>query len=278
MTSTVGEALQGASLQLQQHSDSPGSDAQLLLRETLGKSRAWLLAHPESELSSDQLAEFETSLAELQGGAALPHVLGWWEFYGRRFHLGPQALIPRPETELLIEHALNQTASAAKILDIGTGSGCIAITLAMELPDSRVTASDLSWQALNVARRNIEDYDAGKRIMLVNSNLVDAFAGPFDLICANLPYIPTNQLAQLEVARREPRMALDGGPSGTVFIYEVLERLPEILARGGCALFEIDPDQSAGVVDRARISFPLAGLRVEKDLAGRDRLLVIERA
>ena len=146
MTTTVGEALERASLQLQPHSDSPGSDAQLLLGEALGKSRAWILAHSEGDLSGEQLAEFEISLAELLGGAALPHVLGWWEFYGRRFQLEPQVLIPRPETELLIEHALSRAAPAVTILDIGTGSGCIAVTLALELPESYVTASDLSWK------------------------------------------------------------------------------------------------------------------------------------
>ena len=278
MTTTVGEALEGASLQFRPHSDSPGSDAQLLLGEALGKSRAWILAHPESDLSNEQFAELEASLAELLGGAALPHVLGWWEFYGRRFQLEPQVLIPRPETELLIEHALVRSAPAVRILDIGTGSCCIAVTLALELPESRVTASDLSWEALKVARRNIEDHDVCQQVTLVNSNLVDAFAGPFDLVCANLPYIQTDQLAQLEVARKEPKLALDGGASGTEFIYEALETLPRILAQDGCALFEIDPDQVAGVVDRARTSFPLAGLRVEKDLTGRDRLLVVERA
>ncbi len=278
MTNTVGETLEGASRQLRPHSDSPGSDAQLLLGEALGKSRAWILAHPESDLSGVQLAEFETSLVEILGGAALPHVLGWWEFYGRRFRLEPQVLIPRPETELLIEHALNRTVTATSILDVGTGSGCIAVTLALELPESRVTASDLSWEALKVARRNIEDHDVSQQVTLVNSNLVDAFAGPFDLLCANLPYLPTDQLVQLEVARKEPRMALDGGTLGTVFIYEVLERLPGILASGGCALLEIDPDQAAGVLEQARKSFSLAGLKIEKDLAGRNRLLVVERA
>jgi len=278
MTSTVGEVLQRASLQLRQHSESPGSDAQLLVGEALGKSRAWILAHPESELSSDQLTEFETSLSEMLSGIALPHVLGWWEFYGRRFQLEPQVLIPRPETELLIEHALIRTVPAFRILDIGTGSGCIAVTLALEIPEARVTASDLSWEALKVARRNIDYYDVSQQVTLVNSNLVDAFAGQFDLICANLPYIPSDQLAQLDVARREPKLALDGGASGTVYIYEALEMLPRILAQGGCTLFEIGPDQAAGVVDKARRSFPLAELRIEKDLAGRDRLLVVERA
>ena len=112
----------------------------------------------------------------------------------------------------------------------------------------------------------------------MNSNLVDAFAGPFDLVCANLPYIPTDQLAQLEVARKEPILSLDGGASGTDLIYEVLETLPRILARDGCALFEIDPDQAAGVSIQSRSAFPSATLSVEKDLAGRERLLVVERA
>jgi release factor glutamine methyltransferase len=277
MTPTVGDVLEVASLKLRSHSDSPIADAQLLLRETLGRSRAWILAHPEHELSGDQLAEFEGSLAELLDGAALPYVLGWWEFYGRRFHLGPQVLIPRPETELLVEQAISRSVLTPRILDIGTGSGCIAVTLALEIPDSSIYASDLSWRALQVARRNIEAHGVEQTVTLVNSNLVEAFAGPFDLVCANLPYVAADQLHRLEVARKEPRMALDGGSFGTELIYEVLARLPGILAQSGCALFEIDPDQAAGVVGQARSRFPTERLRIEKDLAGRDRLLVVER-
>jgi release factor glutamine methyltransferase len=204
-------------------------------------------------------------------------VLGWWEFYGRRFHLEPQVLIPRPETELLIEQALSRPEPASRILDLGTGSGCIAVTLALELPKSRTVASDLSWEALQVARRNIEAHGVEQTVNLVNSNMVEAFAGPFDLVCANLPYVPTDQLPQLEVARKEPGMALDGGSFGTEFIYDLLEELPRILAPGGCALIEIDSDQAAGVAGQARSSFPSARMRIEKDLAGRERLLVLER-
>ena len=276
MTTTVGEALEGASRKLRQHSDSPGTDAQLLLGEALGQPRAWILAHPESELSSAQLAQFEVSLTEVLDGAALPHVLGWWEFYGRRFQLEPQVLIPRPETELLVEQALSRSVPASRILDLGTGSGCIAVTLALELPESHTTASDLSWEALQVARRNITAHGVERTVTLVNSNLVEAFAGPFDLISANLPYIASDHLPKLEVAGREPKIALDGGSLGAELIYQTLERLPEILAQGGWALFEIDPDQAASVIDQARSSFPSAGLRIEKDLAGLDRLLIIE--
>ena len=218
MTTTVGDALERASRKLRQHSDSPNADAQLLLGEALGRPRAWILAHSENELSSAELTEFEGSLTEVLNGTALPYVLGWWEFYGRRFHLEPQVLIPRPETELMVEQALRRSDPVSSILDLGTGSGCIAITLALELPESHAYASDLSWEALQVARRNIETHGVGQTVSLVISNLVEAFAGPFDLVCANLPYIASEQLPKLEVARREPKMALDGGSSGTELI------------------------------------------------------------
>ncbi len=276
MTTTVGEALERASRKLRQHSDSPGADAQLLLGEAIGRPRAWILAHSEYELSSTELPDFENSLTQVLDGVALPHVLGWWEFYGRRFHIEPQVLIPRPETELMVEEALRRLEPASRILDLGTGSGCIAVTLALELPESHTYASDLSWEALKVTRRNIAAHGVERAVTLVNSNLVEAFAGPFDLICANLPYIASDHLPKLEVAGREPKMALDGGNLGSELIDQTLERLPEILAQGGWALFEIDPDQAAWVLDRARSRFPSAGLRIEKDLAGLDRLLIIE--
>jgi release factor glutamine methyltransferase len=276
MTTNIGEALEGASRKLRQHSDSASVDAQLLLGEAIGRPRAWILAHSESELSIAELTEFEGSLTEVLDGAALPHVLGWWEFYGRKFHLEPQVLIPRPETELMVEQALRRPEVESRILDLGTGSGCIAVTLTLELPASHAYASDLSWEALQVARRNILAHGVEQSVTLVNSNLVDAFAGPFDLICANLPYIDSNLLPSLEVAGREPKMSLDGGNFGTELIAKTLERLPGILAEGGCALFEIDPDQAARVIDQARSSFPSAGLRIEKDMAGHDRLLIIE--
>ncbi len=276
MTTTVGEALRGTVPRLGQHSDTPGTDAQLLLAEALGQPRAWILAHPEHEMSRVQRAQFEVLLAEVLGGAALPHVLGWWEFYGRRFHLDPQVLIPRPETELMVEEVLRRSESAPRILDLGTGSGCIAVTLGLELPDSRIYASDLSWGALEVARRNVISHGVEQNVILINSNLLDAFAGPFDLVCANLPYVANDQLQHLDVASREPVIALDGGPSGVELIHGTLEKLPRILAPGGCALFEIDPDQTSGVIAQARSNFPRSGLRIEKDLAGHDRLLIVE--
>jgi len=283
MTTIVGKALEGARSRLRKHSDTPGTDAQLLLAEALGRPRAWILAHPEHKMSGHQKAEFEALLSAALDGAALPHVLGWWEFYGRRFHLDPEVLIPRPETELMIDEALSRAGRAGRagrafrILDLGTGSGCIAVTLALELPESQIVASDLSWGALKIARSNIEIHGVEPRVALINSDLIGAFGAPFDIVCANLPYVATNQLQHLAVARREPKMALDGGSIGTDLIFEALEKLPRILAPGGCALFEIGSDQAAAMVDQARSSFPKSAFRIEKDLAGRERLLVIER-
>ncbi|GMR11415.1 MAG: peptide chain release factor N(5)-glutamine methyltransferase [Anaerolineae bacterium] len=276
MTTKVGQALEGAVPRLGHHSDTPGTDAQILLSEALGQPRAWILAHPERKMSTAQLAQFEAFVTAVLDGAALPHVLGWWEFFGRRFLLDAQVLIPRPETELMVEEVLGRSKPASRILDLGTGSGCIAVTLALELPESRIYASDLSWGALKVARRNVIAHGVEQNVNLINSNLIDAFAGPFDLVCANLPYVATDQLRHLDVARREPTMALDGGSSGTELIFGTLEKLPGILAPGGYALFEIDPNQTAGVAAQAGSSFPRSGLRIEKDLAGLERLLIIE--
>jgi release factor glutamine methyltransferase len=277
MPHTIGETFDVAASKLRPHSDSPSLDAQLLLAETLAQPKAWILAHPEHTLSSTERAKFDAMLTEVVEGAALPHVLGWWEFYGRRFSLDPQVLIPRPETELMVETALSHVAPHARILEIGTGSGCIAITLALELPRAQIYASDLSWDALQVARHNANAYDVEHAVRLVNADLAEPYSGLFDLICANLPYVATEQLPHLAVASREPTMALDGGSRGTDLIYRALATLPRILAPGGYALFEIDPHQAIGVLTQARHSLPSAQMRIDKDLAGRQRLMVLQR-
>ena len=258
-------------------SDSVGRDAQLLLGEALGQPRAWVLSHPEVEMTGDQLAEFVSSVERVADGAALPHVLGWWEFYGRRFHIEPEVLIPRPETELIVEQALDKSPQPSRILDLGTGCGCIAVTLAIELPATQIWASDLSWSALQIARRNVEAYHVARSVRLINANLVQPFEGVFDLICANLPYIATDQLPSLAVANREPKIALDGGVDGLELINASLDRLPDLLAPGGSALFEIDPAQVEQLATKIEGSFPRASWQVLKDLSGKDRLLVVER-
>jgi release factor glutamine methyltransferase len=276
---TVGATWLGARHALLEHSDTPGLDAQLLLSEVMNRERSWLLAHPEAPLESNQLDAFSAALRRCLEGEALPYVLGWWEFYGRRFAIHPGVLIPRPETELLVEHALAFLENHAHgvALDVGTGSGCIAITLAIETPQLRLAATDLEETALQTASKNAKQFGVEDRIGFVRSDLVSALSGRFALICANLPYIPSGRLPGLAVARKEPQAALDGGPDGMVWIRALLQELPRLLADGGRALFEIDAEQADGVLAETGRALPEAQARVLPDLAGKDRLLIIDR-
>lgn len=251
-------------------------EAQLLLAQVLDRSRSWVLAHPEFELDPDQRAAYRVRWDRLRAGTPLPYLLGEWEFYGRSFLVGPAALIPRPETELLVELALELKPQACRVLDLGTGTGCLAVSLACELPRARVVATDLSLEALCLARANAARHGVGDRVRLVNADLTEPLVDRFDLICANLPYIPSERLAQLPLARAEPRLALDGGQSGLALIRRALSGLPRRLTPGGLALFEIDPEQAPAVQRLAADRFPAAAASAERDLAGRPRVVVVQ--
>jgi release factor glutamine methyltransferase len=275
----VAQALEHGRQALLNRSTTPNLDAQLLVMKAADQTRAWVLAHPEAELGATQARQFQHDLAELAAGTALPYLLGWWEFYGRRFRLNRKVLIPRPETELLVEQALNwlQRVEGGRVLDLGTGSGCLAVTLAAEQPSVRVLASDIERGALQLARLNASWYGVEERISFVQADLLSPLRGPFDVICANLPYIPTAALADLEVARREPARALDGGRDGLSLIRRALEDLPGALAAGGLALFEIQPDQAAAVSEAARRVLPGGQVQVRQDVAGLERLVMLSR-
>jgi release factor glutamine methyltransferase len=271
---TVGATWLSGRRALLAHSETPGLDAQLLLCEVTQRERAWLLAHPEEPLERSQSRAYSALLRRYLEGEALPYILGWWEFYGRRFAVDASVLIPRPETELLIEHALAAAAGSQLALDVGAGSGCIAVTLAAEAPNLRVVAVDIDSAALQTTRANARRHQVEDRVDCVCSDLACALDAAFDLICANLPYVPHPALKNLDVARREPRLALNGGEGGLALIRPLLLDLPRLLAPGGRALLEIDPKQKDEVLQLAR-SISL-GADVLPDLAGRDRLLVIE--
>lgn len=275
----VAQALEQGRRRLRDCSTTPNLDTQLLLMKATQQTRAWVLAHPEAELSPDQSRRFWADLDELASGTALPYILGWWEFYGRRFEVNHHALIPRPETELLVEQALSFLAQAGggRALDLGTGCGALAVTLAAERPELTVVALDIELDALKLARLNARRYGVEDRLILVRADLLAPLGVAFDLICANLPYIPSVALGSLEVARREPMRALDGGPDGLSLIRGALRDLPRALAPGGLALFEIQPDQAAPVSLAARQTLPDADVRVRPDLAGLDRAVAVLR-
>ncbi|MGH2621493.1 MAG: peptide chain release factor N(5)-glutamine methyltransferase, partial [Anaerolineales bacterium] len=236
----------------------------------------WLLAHPEHELSDPEVGKFEGALERVLSGRALPHVLGEWEFYGRRFRLSPAVLIPRPETERVVEAALELAGgmdASPSILEAGTGSACIAITLALELPAAELIATDLSRGALQIARLNAQAFGVTDRIGLVQADLLDGLVGRFDIVCANLPYVRTAELGGLP--SREPRLALDGGDDGLELIRRLLRDLPRHLSPRGGAVLEIDPRQAEQVVRLAQANLPGSNSVLLPDLAGRDRVVVI---
>jgi release factor glutamine methyltransferase len=256
-------------------------DAQVLLGHVTGHTRAWLLSHPEASLTPEQIRELTLAMRKLQAGTPLPYILGRWEFFGLDFSVTPDVLIPRPETELLIETALAhvrlQPQAAFRFLDVGTGSGIIPISLATHVPHAWLWATDISPAALRVARANAEQNGVAQRIEFVEADLLpgDFSSTQFDIITANLPYIPTETLRGLEVFGKEPTLALDGGSDGLELIRRLLDRLSSAHLEECLVLLEIENRQREPVQELARDAFPSAGIETKKDLACNDRLVII---
>ncbi len=265
-------------------SDTPALDASVLLAHIVNKPRTWVMAHPELHLTAEQQEQLDASLIRLEGGESFPYVLGHWEFFGLDFNITPDVLIPRPETELLVERAiawLQGSTVRRTVADTGTGSGVIAVSIAMHVPDTTILATDLSDKALEVAKRNAKKYEVDHRIQFVRCDLLPPKPAFFtaeqhlDLICANLPYIPTDTLRDLAVFGREPTLALDGGNDGLAVIRRLLSAGPEWLAPGGMMLLEIESTRGIQTINLAVDLFPRAAIRLHQDLAGQDRLLEI---
>ena len=265
-------------------SDTPGLDASVLVAHLLAKPRTWVMAHPELLLTTEQQRQLDDSLARLERGESFPYVLGHWEFFGLDFDITPAVLIPRPETELLVERALawlSESPVRRTVADVGTGSGVIAVSIAVNMPDVHVLATDISHEALEVARKNAIKLDALQRIDFVQCDLLPghvtslATERHFDLICANLPYIPTETLRSLPIYQREPTLALDGGEDGLALIRRLLQIGPEWLAPNGMILLEVESTRGIAALNYACDLFSEATIHLHQDLAGQDRLLEI---
>jgi len=275
---TVDNALKELRQRFQSHSETAALDARVLLAEVTGKSTSWLSTHPEDPLTNKQREELERFAQRLEAGEPLPYITGHWEFFGLDFIVSPAVLIPRPETELLIEHAiawLSANPSKRFAVDVGTGSGIIAVCLASRVHDLYLTAIDVSSQALTIARLNAASHGVDNRITFIEADLLEGIEATFDLICANLPYIPTGTLKELDVYKHEPSLALDGGPDGMGIIRRLLEQSVEKLAPGGLLLLEIESSLGEQALELARNAFPEAEINLRKDYAGRDRLISI---
>lgn len=274
--STVGEALALA----RRAGRVTSSIAQAILAHILECDRAWVLAHSMSALTPQQATRFAELLSRAAQGEPLAYLTGEREFYGLAFTVTPDVLIPRPETEGLVEAALNwserRPQTAPHLVDVGTGSGAIAVTLAVRLPQARITAVDVSPEALDVARHNASRHGVAEHIEFVQGDLLEALPGPFDAILANLPYIPTATLQTLDVLRWEPSLALDGGPDGLNLMRVLIQQATTRLLAGGLLALETQYDQGPPVAALCHAAFPAARVVIERDLAGLDRIVWVE--
>jgi release factor glutamine methyltransferase len=281
---SIGDALAQAAIRLRNEGvDSPRLDAELLLAHVLDSNRASVLTWPERRLTPKQLTRYRDLVARRAAREPLAYILGHREFFGLDFVLDPRVLIPRPETELLIEHALSivQELRAAtpqpEIADVGAGSGAIAVTLAVRLPQATLIALDDSEGALAVTAENARRHGVSDRVHCLPGDLLAPLSGPVDMIVANLPYVTTDEWQCLppEIRDHEPRGALDGGPDGLTFIRQLLALAAPYLRPGGSILLEIGAGQRTAVTALARQGFPRAEVQIHQDYAGLDRLVVV---
>ncbi|ADM10061.1 modification methylase, HemK family protein [Parvularcula bermudensis HTCC2503] len=267
--------LRAAARQLLAGYPTAALDARVLLGHVLGCGPAALIAADQEEVGLEPLTAFAALLDRRRRGEPVAYLTGEQEFFGRDFHVTPAVLIPRPETELLVEAALRPLPHGGRLLDLGTGSGCIAVTILAERPDSRGEAIDLSAEALAVARINARRHGVEGRLGLAPVPFEAAPSGPFDLILSNPPYIPDDQSLPTSVESYEPRQALRAGADG-LDAYRVLGPvIAQRLAPQGTALLEIGADQAAAVTALLRRSFPVHQVSVKRDLAGLDRMVTI---
>jgi release factor glutamine methyltransferase len=261
-------------------SETPLMEAQILLASVLDQSRVWVIAHAEQELSPDQIEKLDSCLVRLKNGEPLPYITGNRAFFGLDFHVTPDVLIPRPETELLVEEAiqwLTNNPTKRSAADVGTGSGAIAISLADTIPDLCITAIDVSPQALEIAKTNCARFHHEDQITFYQNDLLEGISSKFDLITANLPYIPKNTLDSLPLLRFEPRLALNGGEDGLLFIDRLLEQSMNNLNPGGMILLEIEATISELVLQQARSYFHEARIDLQFDYANLPRIVKIQK-
>jgi len=262
-------------LPLREGIPDPRREAQWLLAAVWGVDEVILRVHPEREVPAEVAGRYRSWLERRAAGEPAHHLTGTCRFWGRDFEVSPAVLVPRPETEIVIEVALAlPLAPTARVLDVGTGSGCIAVTLAAERPQWRVSAVDRSPAALAVARRNAKR--TGVEFKTWVGDLTSAVAPPWDLVVANLPYVPTGALGFLPVeVLRDPPSALDGGADGLDPICGLIADLGRLLRPCGGAILEVGEDQG-NAVSRIAAAAGLAVARRLRDPGGAERVIVLQ--
>lgn len=250
-------------------------EAEVLLRDTLKKDRVGLYLALDDELSTEQQNAFRDRLARRLDDEPTAYIIGHREFYGRDYLVDASVLVPRPETELLVEKALEivRKHRLSVIAEIGTGCGAVAISLALELPHVRVYATDISASALEVARANSRKHGVSDRVRLLSGDLLGALPEPVEMVVANLPYVRESDLPRSGPVSREPRLALDGGTDGLDKIRRLCSQAKAVPGSGGYLLLEVGEGQARAVSAFLHGLFPPAFIEVTPDLSGIDRVV-----
>jgi release factor glutamine methyltransferase len=272
VTANAGEALETARARLAATSKNPRRDADLLLAHVLGCDQTALLTHPERILSAAESVQFKRLVERRLDTEPMQYLTGEQEFFGLRFEVSPAVLIPRPETEHLVEAVLErfERGEAVRIVDVGTGSGAIAVALAHAMPHSRVTAVDLFPAALEVARRNAQRHGVIDRLTLLPSDLLAAVKSEgFDAVVANPPYIAAGEVLEPQVANYEPHSALYAGPTGLEVYDRLIPQAARVLKTGGWLMLEIGYGQSPAL---RNLMHGWAGFTLVNDLQGIPRV------
>lgn len=277
---SIGELLNQARQQLVEKGlSSPDLDARLLFQKASGFDHVRVISEAKTLVPLNVQKAFCDMLERRLSGEPVQRIIGKWEFFGRAFELSLDTLVPRPETELLVECVLSELGENSKpvrILDVGTGSGIIAVTLACELPEANILASDISGPALETAAKNALSLDAYGQIRFVQSDLFSKIDGQFDIIVSNPPYIPSGEISalQTEVRLFDPLIALDGGSDGLDFYRAIIGRCEKFLNPQGLLLLEVGQGQAADVAQLAQAS-NFEPIRIVKDLSGIDRVVIV---
>lgn len=281
---TVASMLRATAMRLEAAGcETAKLDARLMLEYATGLSHAGMIAHPETALTQQHLELLEAMVARREAGEPVSRILGRREFYGRTFEVTPAVLDPRPDTETLVDAALPLLVGveAPRILDIGTGSGAIIVTLLVELPSATGVATDRSPQALAVAARNAHLNGVANRLELVEADWATGIQGPFDLVVSNPPYIAQADIAGLsrEVREHDPHLALSGGPDGLDAYRALLPQAAGLLAKGGHVIVEFGAGQHDEVAAIAEgCGLVLAADGFVRDLGGHIRCAIFARS
>lgn len=277
---TIADELGRAiSLFVEAEIDTPQLDAEVLMAYALDKPRIYIISHPEQQLTPDQLACYRDAVDRRSKREPLAYITGEKEFWGLSFEVGTNVLVPRPETETLVEVTLNNlNVPNALIADIGAGSGCIAVALAVELQDAVIYATELNPQTAEMTRRNAAKHGVQVRVDILEGDLLepipDEVKEKLDAIVSNPPYIPSHEIETLqpEVAIFEPHGALDGGPDGMEYLRQILDTAQDYLRAGGWVHMEMGIGQSKSLEEYAT-SLGYVDAHATKDLAGIERII-----